>query len=170
VYGKGYHLNSSRHVKSHQDEEREYDDLTRPEQLNVPTTEQQRHSMNFVQTIPSQSSINTYLRKLPATAPGISRNTHAQNRIHRVRAPSVPSETQRLVRQGYDSISWPAYRKANAGLTNNLGHSWSNLVMGGYPLAYANDAVVRLIHARNAKSMFLIFTAASPEHSGATGL
>jgi hypothetical protein len=44
--------------------------------------------------------------------------------------------------------------------------------MGGYPLAYANDyAVVRLIHAQCSEIETVPhLTAASPEHSGATGL
>jgi hypothetical protein len=125
-----------------------------------PTTEQQRHSMNFVQTIPSQSSI----QYLPAEA------TLRQHRISLVtkyarsepNSPSTSSErTFRDATTGQTRYMIPSVGLLKKPMPDSLtisGHSWSP-VMGGYPLAYANDyAVVRLIHARNvAKSrLFLI--------------
>jgi hypothetical protein len=93
----------SRHVKSHQDEEREYDDLTRPEQLNVQADHRATEALDELRADDTITEFQYLPAELPCDSTGyltLSRNTHAQNRIHRVRAPSVPSETQRLVRQG----------------------------------------------------------------------
>jgi hypothetical protein len=114
----------SRHVKSHQDEEREYDDLTRPEQLNVQADHRAtEHSMNFVQTIPSQSSI----QYLPAEATLRQHRVSHSHEIRTLRTEFTEYELRAYLQRRndwsdkvYDSISWPAYRKANAGLTNNL--------------------------------------------------
>jgi hypothetical protein len=123
----------SRHVKSHQDE-REYDDLTRPEQLNVQADHRATEalSMNFVQTIPSQSSIQ-YLRA-EATQHGYSLVTkYARSEPN---SPSTSSErTFRDATTGQTRYMIPSvgllYRKANAGLTNNertfvvkFSHGW----------------------------------------------
>jgi hypothetical protein len=168
----------SRHVKSHQDEEREYDDLTRPEQLNVQADHRATEALDELRaddTITEFYPIPTCGSYL-ATAPGISPVTkYARSEPN---SPSTSSErtfrdaTTGQTRSMIPSVGLLTDQPMPDSLTIS-GHSWSNLVMGGYPLAYANDdAVVRLIHARNvAKSrLFLIFTAASPEHSGATGL
>jgi hypothetical protein len=117
----------SRHVKSHQDEEREYDDLTRPEQLNVQADHRAtEHSMNFVQTIPSQSSI------LPAKLPCDSTGYLTSHEIRTLRTEFTGTSSERTFRDattGQTRYMIPSVGLLTDPMPDSLtisGHSWSS--------------------------------------------
>jgi hypothetical protein len=95
-YGKAFQL-ISRYVKSHQDDERDYADLTRPEQLNVEATEPRLHSTHFVR-------LNSEFYPLPACEPISADATGyitVEIRTLRTELPeyelSIPSKNAKLV-------------------------------------------------------------------------
>jgi hypothetical protein len=127
-----------------------------------------RHSGDSVQAIPPQSS-NQYHGNLTwqHQVSSLSANS-TQNRIHRVRAPEYLQNA--AVVSGIPSVGLLTEKPMPDSLTIS-GHSWTRIwvVTIGVNEYYA--VVRRYMPAHVAKSrLFLIFTAASPEHSGATGL
>jgi hypothetical protein len=89
---------------------------------------------------------------------GTEQGNHMRMRRHRTRLPNAVLPCGRI-------------RPHVCSLTVSR-HSWSNLVMAGYPLACVNDdAAVRLKDVRNVvkSRLFLIHIAARPEHSGVNG-
>jgi hypothetical protein len=101
----------SRHVKSHQDEEREYDDLTRPEQLNVQADHRATEALDELRA----DDTITEFYPIPtcgsyATAPGIT-----SHEIRTLRTEFTEYELEAYLQRRndwsdkvYDSISWPA--------------------------------------------------------------
>jgi hypothetical protein len=74
VYGKGLPFELiSRHVKSHQDDKYEYDDLTRPEQLNVQADHRASDALDELLAAGDHRVLpDTCAEATCATVPGIS--------------------------------------------------------------------------------------------------
>jgi hypothetical protein len=120
------------HLRSHQDEIRDYADLTRPEQLNGLTD----HRATCCTQYPSRSGKpqrSTHYSPAEAifmTPPGISPVANsARSDQYELRA--YLQSRNNWSDQVYDSISWPAHRSATALLTDSyqtfvvtLSHSW----------------------------------------------
>jgi hypothetical protein len=122
---KDYHLNSSHDTSRVTKTTSEYDDLTRPEQLNVsrpPRPDALDELCGWkIWIIPAAEATC-------ATVPGILpvAKSHAQNRIHRVRAPSVPSDaTTGQTRSMIPSAGLLTDQPTTYLATVN-GHLWSN--------------------------------------------
>jgi hypothetical protein len=137
------------------------------------------HSMNFVRRDKPQSSIHyPPAGAIFVTAPGTS--PVAKYVRSEPRSPRSPSTNFEIT-----------YKNATSGQTRSMtpsagllivqpvldsltvsGHSWSNLVMAGYPSAYArDDAAARLSFARNATKsrLFPICTATKFVNHGVNG-
>jgi hypothetical protein len=107
----------SQHVNSHQDKERAFADLTRPEQLSVLAD----HRATAGQT--------TEFYPLPACRGYLRDGTGfiTSREIRTLRTELTEYELRDYLQKRnewsdevYDSISWPAYRSASAGLTDSL--------------------------------------------------
>jgi hypothetical protein len=165
----------SRHVKSHQDEERAFADLTRPEQFIVLADHRATAALDKLRA----AGKPTEFYPLPACR-GYLRD--ATGYITSREIPTLRTEIPEFELRAYlQNVATGQTRPMipSAGLLTDqpvpdsltvFGLSWSNLVIAGYPSVYANDdAALRLIFARNAPKSrrFLICTAARPEHRGA---
>jgi hypothetical protein len=121
----------SRHVKSHQDDKYEYDDLTRPEQLNVQADHRASDALDELLAAGEIPSSTRYLlaEATCATVPGIlpvAKSTRSEPN-------SLSTSSERLQRR--NNWSDEVYDSTSAGLLTdqpapNLatvnGHLWSN--------------------------------------------
>jgi hypothetical protein len=116
---------SSRYVKSHQDDEREFEDLTRPEQLNVLADRCATAALDKLRA----ARKTTAFYPLPACR-GYLRDRngrHITSREIRTLRNALPEkELQDYLQrrndwsdETYDSINWSAYSSASAGLSDN---------------------------------------------------
>jgi hypothetical protein len=171
----------SRHVKSHQDEKRDYADLIRPEQLNVLVDHRATVALNALRAVGQTTEFYPLLACKPQSSthyppaeailvrpPGIS--PVAKD------ARSEPNSLSRSFERTYKIATTGQTRPMTplAGLSTDQplldsltvsGHSWSNLVMAGNPSVFAkDDAALRLISARTATKsrLFPICTAVMP--------
>jgi hypothetical protein len=126
----------SRHVKSHQDDEREFDDLSRPEQLNVLADHGATAALDELRAADETKE----LHPLPACRAYLRDATgYITSREIRTLRTELPEYELRAYLQKrndwsddtYDSISWQAYGSASAGLTDGrrtfvvkLSHNW----------------------------------------------
>jgi hypothetical protein len=155
----------SQHVKSQQDDER---DFPRPKQLNV---------------LADHRATATAFYPLP-TCRGYLRDRNGRyitSREIRTLNTALPENELRDFLQrrnawpneAYNSINWSTYSSASARLSITPEHSWSNFThKTGCPSEYAkDDAAPRLTSAGTATKsrLFLICTAVSPGKRGATG-
>jgi hypothetical protein len=167
----------SRHVKSHQDDEREFDDLTRSEQLNVFADRRATAALDELRA----ADKNKELYPLPACR-GYLRDASGLSPVAnyaRSEPNSLSSSFERFFKNatiGPTTTMIPSTgRPTDQPVPDSLtvaGLSWTNLVTAGSPLAYANDdAALRLISARNVKKSrrFPICTAARHAQRGVSG-
>jgi hypothetical protein len=126
----------SQHVKSHQDDERDFADLTRPEQLNVLADHRATAALDALRA----ARKSTEFHPLPVCR-GYLRDAsgHITSReISTLRTELSEYELRAYLQvrnewsdEVFDSISWVAYGSASAGLTDSLrnyvvkfSHSW----------------------------------------------
>jgi hypothetical protein len=110
VYGRASFELVSRHVKSHQDEEREYDDLTRPEQLNVQADHRATEALDELRADDTITEFQYLPAELPCDSTGISH----YHEIRTLRTEFTEYELRAYLQRRndwsdkvYDSISWP---------------------------------------------------------------
>jgi hypothetical protein len=113
------------YVRGHQDDKRDYDDLTRPEQLNVLADHRASTALQDL-CVAGQP---TRFYPLPACR-GYLRDTSGDilNREQRTLRTEFPGcelraylqKRNNWTDQVYDSISWPVYRSATALLTDSV--------------------------------------------------
>jgi hypothetical protein len=142
----------SLHVRGHQDDKRDYDDLTRPEQLNILAN----HRATVKLQDPREAGQHTEFYPLPAyLRNAIGYITSREQRTLRSEFPEYELQAYLQKRNDWsDSMPPSISLHTDQPLLYSLiasGPSWSNLVMAGYALAYAkDDAALRLISVRNA--------------------
>jgi hypothetical protein len=162
----------SRHVKSHQDEKRDFADLTRPEQLNVLAD--YRATAAFDELRAARKKKKQSSTHYPPAADELSVAKYARSEPN-----SLSTSFERTSKNAMTGQTTSMIPSAG-GLTGQpvpdsltvSGYSWSNLVMAGYPSASAkDDAALRLMSALNATKSrpSSICTAARPDHRGAIG-
>jgi hypothetical protein len=126
----------ARHVKGPQDDEREYADLTRPEQLNVKADYLATAALDELR----EAGQPTEFYPLPACRGYLCDSTgyitSKEKRTLRTELPEYKlrahlQERNNWTDEVYDSISWSAYRSASAQLTDSFltfmvkfSHSW----------------------------------------------
>jgi hypothetical protein len=131
-----------------------------------PITELQRRSMNFC----AGDSITEPYPIIPVSPKQSLRQHRISHQLRNVACePNSPRfifectfrDAKRLVRTRYiwiPSVGPLVYRSASADSLTASGHSWSNLVIAGYPLNANDDAAVPgLIHIRNVVNSRLFF-------------
>jgi hypothetical protein len=152
----------------------EYDDLTRPEQLNVQADHRATEALDELRaddTITEFYPIPTCGSYL-ATAPYLT-----SHEIRTLRTEFTEYELRAYLQRRndwsdkvYDSISWPAYRQCRTSLTIS-GHLWSP-VSWWLPIGVRERCSGTTDTCPQCSEIETVphLTAASPEHSGATGL
>jgi hypothetical protein len=122
--GKGCHFNS-RHVNDHQDDKRDFADLTGPEQVNVLADHSATAALDELRAAGqttefyAPTACRCYLR---------DGNGYITSReIRTLRTKLAEYELRDYLQKGnewsdevYDSIGWSAYRSATAGLTDSI--------------------------------------------------
>jgi hypothetical protein len=139
----------SQHVKSHQDEKRDFDDPTRPEQLNVLADH--RAAASKTTEFHPLSKCRGYLRD--ATGYITSREISTlRTELSEYELRAYLQKRNEWSDEVFDSISWAAYGSASVGLTDSLR---TFVVKFSYLPA---------MHRNRDDSSFC--TAARPEHRG----
>jgi hypothetical protein len=145
-------------VKSHQDEKSDLADLTRPAQLNVLADRRATAALDELHAARKLQSSTHYL---PAEATFVTPLGISPAAKYARLEPNYPSTSFELTSKnamaGQTTSTIPsAGRPTGQPMPDSLtvsGHSRSNLVMAGYPSAYAKDnAALRLTSALTASS------------------
>jgi hypothetical protein len=126
----------SRHVKSHQDDEREYDDLSRPEQLNVLADHGAIAALDELRAADETKELHPLPARRAYLRDATGYITSREIRTLRTELPEYELRAYLQKRNDwsddtYDSINWQAYGSASAGLTDSfrtfvvkLTHGW----------------------------------------------
>jgi hypothetical protein len=105
--------------------ERDYDDLTRPEQLNVQADHRATAALDELR----EADTKTAFYPIPTCRGYLCDSTGyvTSHEIRTLRTDLTEYELREYLqrrndwsKEVYDSISWPAYRSASAGLTDSL--------------------------------------------------